>query len=143
VYFQVFLRFWASKWLRFGRFWGHCPKRPTCVSTAPWRMKRMSPLQKTLLRGVENVIEQKKQITTSKFDFWGTWEPPKSNKIKNTGPRALQKSLFFFKVWLKGRFWTAFGTRLFFKGASGRVFGGLGDDFGRILGRFGVRGPQS
>ena len=38
------------------------------------------------------------------------------------------------KKYSKGRFCSAFRTRLFFKGASGRVFGGLGDDFGRIWG---------
>ena len=37
-------------------------------------------------------LEKGMQIMPFKVDFWAPWGTPKYSKIKNTGPRALQKS---------------------------------------------------
>ena len=84
-------------------------------------------------------------MTLSKFDFWSPLGPPKSKKIETTGPRALQKSPKIFKTIQKGRFWSAFGTRLFFDVADLKVDSyfscaseGVLDAFGLALEGFGT-----
>ena len=70
----------------------------------------------------------------------GTWAPfrlqfpsPKSSKIQNPSPGALQKVTNKRPRCLKNRFWDVFWTRLFSKAGLGRVLGGFGEDLGWIL----------
>ena len=72
--------------------------------------------------------------------FWGTWAPfrlqfpsPKSSKIQNPSPGALQKVTKKRPRCLKNGFWDVFWIRLFSKAGLGRVLGGFGEDLGWIL----------
>ena len=58
-FFDIFGRFWLPNGSIFEGFWVARSKRPTCVSTAPWRAKRMSRLQQTLDKLSKNVFEKR------------------------------------------------------------------------------------